>query len=162
MFSSGEFDRVSLKDKIIGISIIALPLAFLFILAVIFLRPIPITPAAVVGCYQSEGSPSLDLQSGAIQISEPQRRSFNYIVEPAKIGYRLTVTPALALEPVDGGTYVFRAQRGEGYFWPLLVASSDDPGRMREPKDYGGRFQVTATNGASIVYHRVRGSRVCT
>lgn len=58
---SGLFDDVRFKDKVVGWSIVGIPLATLAILGAIFLRPDPIDKQLVEGCYVADGSPSLDI-----------------------------------------------------------------------------------------------------
>ena len=158
----GFFEGVRLKDKLIGWSIIAVPFFALLALGFVFLRPNPIAPEAVMGCYVAEGSPSLDVQRGSIRIGEPERRTFSYIAEPNKIGYRLTVAPAISLRPAGGGRYAFvQDRRGIGYFWNLLPKVSDDRQKMRVPEDYGGRFQIIATDGIAVIYSRTDRTEAC-
>lgn len=160
--SQGFFEGASSKDKLIGVSIIAVPLALLVALAFAFLHPDPIKRETVLGCYVAKGSPPLDVQLDRIRIVG-SNRSFDYVAEPSKEGYRLTVRPALSLRPVGVGRYAFmQDRRGIGYFWPLLTVKSDDPRYMREPNDYGGRFQIIAMDSQPIIYSRVSANVGCT
>lgn len=163
MTTSNEdfFEGVSSKDMLIGVSIFVIPFAVLIVLAVVFLRAEPIKRETVLGCYVAEGSPPLDVQLDRIRIVGSDR-SFDYVAEPAKEGYRLTVRPALSLRPVGVGGYAFvQDQRGLGYFWPLLTQKSVNPRYMREPKDYGGRFQIIAIDLQPIIYSRVAANAGC-
>lgn len=120
--STGFFGGTSLRDKFIGWSIIVVPIITLFPLGANFLRPTPISADAVLSCYTAIGAPSLDVRRGSIRIDEPQRRAFRYVAEPAKVGYRLTVSPAISLRAKGSGQYVFvQDERGIGYF----LASAD-------------------------------------
>jgi hypothetical protein len=149
------FEKIRPRDKLIGWSIIFVPILGLAAFGMIFLRPIPISAELVMGCYTAKGSPSLDVRRGSIRIDEPQHRAFSYVAEPAKVGYHLTVSPAISLRSAGSERYVFaQDERGEGYFWPLLTTRSDDPRYMRKPTEYGGRFQLIADNGKSIIYTR--------
>ena len=134
------FDGVRLRDKIIGWTILIGPLIGLFVAATIFLKSEPIDNQLVLGCYVADGFPPLDIQPKIIRIGQPDRRSFTYKAEPAKQGYRLAVSPALALALDDGGHQVFVPQKGAGSFWRLLSVSGDGP--LRHPDQYGGRFQL--------------------
>ena len=117
---SGLFDDVPLKDKVIGWSIIGLPLATLAVLGLIFLRPDPIDKKLVEGCYVADNSPSLDIQRDQILIIGDAQHAFRYEAEPFKEGYHLLVSPALNLAPLPNGGYAFQERRGIGYFWSLL------------------------------------------
>lgn len=154
--STGFFDGASPRDRLIGWSIILVPIMTLVALGAIFLRPTPISADAVLGCYTAIGAPSLDVRRDSIRIDEPQTRTFTYVAEPAKVGYRLTVAPAMSLRAKGSGRYLFvQDERGTGYFWPLLTTRSDDPQYMREPLDYGGRFQLIADDSEPVIYTRV-------
>ncbi len=158
----GFFENAPPRDMLIGWSIVLGPLLVLAALGFFFLHPTPIAPELVQGCYVANGSPALSVQHGSIRIGEPERRTLTYVAEPNKVGYRLTVTPALSLRPAGVGRYAFvQDERGLGYFWPLLPKSSDDPRNMREPSDYGGRFQIIAWDGATITYNRSESSVAC-
>ena len=162
IFSKGLLDKVGPKDQLIGWGIIGLPIAILFALGLLFLRPIPISTNMITGCYEAAGAPALNVQGTMIQIMEPERRILGFVAEPAKQGYRLTVSPALSLRQSGVGKYAFVAdERGDGYFWPLLPNNSDDLGSMREPKDYGGRFQVIARDGVPIIYRKSNRGNAC-
>ena len=154
--SATFFDGMSPKDRFLGWSIIFVPIITLVALGAIFLRPNPISADAVLGCYTAFGAPSLDVRRGLIRIDQPQHHTFTYVAEPAKVGYRLTVAPAMSLRAMGSGRYVFvQDERGIGYFWPLLTSRSDDPQYMREPSDYGGRFQLIGDDSKPIIYKRV-------
>lgn len=156
------FESVHLRDRLIGWSILVGPLVVLFALGLIFLKPTPIAPKTVLGCYVADGSPSLYVQRGSIRIGEPEHRSVSYIAEPTKEGYGLAVEPALSLRPAGAGKYAFALDaRGTGYFWPLLPKMSDDPRNLREPKDYGGRFQIIANDSSAVIYSRTSGTEKC-
>lgn len=160
--STGFFSRVSLRDRLIGWSIIFVPLILLVALGMIFLRSTPIPRDTVLGCYFASGAPALEIDRDWIRIVEPQNRKFTYGAEPAKLGYRLTVAPAMSLRRQRSGEYQFAQDaRGIGYFWPLLTIQSDAPQDMREPSDYGGRFQVIADDGRAVIYTRAA-KKVCT
>lgn len=162
IFSDGMFDRVPAKDKLIGVGIIAIPIATLVLLAILFLKPIPINATSVAGCYEADGAPALEVQKDIIRIAEPAHPILKYVPEPAKLGYRLSVSPAFSLRPTGTGKYNFVAdERGIGYFWPLLAKQSDDPANLRDPKDYSGRFQVIARDGTTITYHRSTSPNGC-
>ena len=149
------FEGMSPKDRLLGWSIIFVPIVTLVALGAIFLRPTPISADEVLGCYIALGAPSLDVRRGSIRIDEPQHRTFTYVAEPAKMGYRLTVAPAMSLRAKGAGRYVFvRDERGIGYFWPLMPNRSDDPQDMRKPEDFGGRFQLIADDGKAVIYTR--------
>lgn len=153
--STGFFEGASPRDKFIGWSIIFVPIITLVALGAIFLRPTPISEDAVLGCYTAIGAPSLDVRRGSIRIDEPQHRTFTYVAEPAKVGYRLAVAPAMSLRAKGSGRYVFaQDERGIGYFWPLLTSRSDDPQHMRKPADFGGRFQLIADDRTPVTYTR--------
>lgn len=159
--STAFFSAASLRDKLLGWSIIVGPLILLAGLGMIFLRPSPISKNTVVGCYVAQGAPALEVSPEGIRIEEPQRRKFMYIAEPDKFGYRLVVHPAMSLRRHRSGEYLFAQDaRGTGYFWPLLTAYSDDPKEMRKPSDFGGRFEVIADDGRAIIYERVA-KKVC-
>lgn len=159
--NQGAFEGASSKEKLIGVSIIAVPLALLVALAFAFLHPDPIKRETVLGCYVAKGSPALDVQPDHIRIVG-SNRSFDYVAEPAKEGYRLSVRPSLSLRPVGVGRYAFiQDRRGIGYFWPLLTLKSDDPQSMREPNEYGGRFQIIAMDSQLIIYSRVAAIAGC-
>ena len=158
---SGLFDDVPFKDKVVGWSIIGLPLATLAVLGAIFLRPDPIDKQVVEGCYVADGAPSLDIQRELIHIIGERQQSFRYEAEPFKEGYHLVVRPALNLAPLPGGGYAFKEERGIGYFWSLLPRASDRTRDMRKPTDYGGRFQIVASDGQTIVYTRTDGRNTC-
>lgn len=153
--STGFFDGTSLKDRLIGWGIIVIPMVAIVALGALFLRPTPISTGLVLGCYTASGAPSLEVRHASIRIDEPQDRTFTYVAEPAKVGYRLTVSPALSLRSTGAGRYVFaQDERGTGYFWPLLTSRSDDPQYVREPADFGGRFQLIADDRAPVIYTR--------
>ena len=159
--STAFFSGASPRNKLIGWSIIVVPLILLVALGMVFLRPTPIPIDTVVGCYVTHGAPTLEVSPDGIRIEEPQRRKFMYIAEPDKFGYRLVVHPAMSLRRHRSGEYLFAQDaRGTGYFWPLLTAYSDDPKEMRKPSDFGGRFEVIADDGRAIIYTRVA-KKVC-
>lgn len=155
------FAAVSLRGKLIGWGILLGPLIILVVLAQMFLRTEPIAPELVYGCYTAENAPWLEVEPGRILVGDAERHSFAYVVEPAKEGYRLSVSPAMALNPQPDGKYEFRIERGIGYFWPLLPISSDAPRDLRNPKDFGGRFSVTARDGRDVLYVRSSRAETC-
>jgi len=157
----GFFEGASLRDRLIGWSIIGGPLLLLVLSGVLFLRAEPIERAAVLGCYTAAGAPSLEIKPDQIEIVETGRRTFDYLVEPDKQGYRLSVRPALGLAPDGNGQYVFQADRGIGYFWSLLTKASDSPKKLRHPRDFGGRFEVVASDGVVIIYTRSSHQSAC-
>lgn len=155
-------ERVGAKDMLLGGSIIAAPLLVLATLGSVFLSPELIGLGTLMGCYVANGSPSLKVEPGLIHIGEPERRTFSYVAEPFKEGYHFAVRPALSLRPMGRDRYAFvRDQRGIGYFWPLLTTRSDDPGSLRQPKDFGGRFRIIASDGTAIVYTRTTAQHAC-
>ena len=155
------FSSIPFKDAVIGWGIIVIPLVTLFALAMIFLRPQPIDRAAVLGCYVAQGAPALDVTMDAIRIDAPPWQKFTYTVEPFKEGYQFTVEPALNLHPTDNGKYSWFLEKGIGYFWTLLPKNSNDSRMMDSPKDYGGRFQVIASDGASVIFKRTLNVEAC-
>lgn len=156
------FEGVSLKVRVIFLSMTMGAILVPVLLIAIFAHPQPISRSSVMGCYAAPGAPSLDVGSTGITIMEPERRKFSYLVEPDKQGYRFNVRPALSLRPIGRGRYVFtRDERGIGYFWSLLPTKSDDPRNVRGPKDYGGRFQVIANDGTAIVFGRIANAAKC-
>ena len=155
------FADMPFRARLIGFSILLLPLALLFVLALLFLRPQPIQPELVLGCYTAGNAPWLKVEAGMILIGEKERRHFTYVAEPKKEGYVLTVSPAMALSRKPDGKYEFRVEQGIGYFWSLLGKSSDDPRDLRNPDDYGGRFVVVARDSQDIVYMRSSAAESC-
>lgn len=155
------FDNVGRKHLVAGVAIIFAPLAMLVVLGVLFLQPKPIAREIVFGCYVTNGAPALVIERDLIRIREPEARAFDYVAEPDKTGYRLSVRPALALEPVAAGRYTFVQQRGVGYFWTLLPARSSSRRILRKPEDYGGRFEMTARDGVTVTYTRSASARDC-
>lgn len=154
------FRTVPVRAKIIGWAIVMGPIILLVILGTLFLRRDPIDPRTVWGCYHLEGAPPLSIKPDRINILDGTGRSFSYVAEPNKEGYRLSVRPALRLEPTAGGRYYFKEARGIGYFWPLLAAYSDNPSQVRTPDRFGGRISV-ASNGRSAVYVRTADNKRC-
>lgn len=159
---SGLFDDVPFKAQVIGWSIIGVPLATLAVLGFVFLRPDPIDKQLVEGCYVADGSPSLDIQRDLIRIIGDAQHSFRYEAEPFKEGYHLVVRPALNLAPLPSGGYAFQQERGIGYFWSLLPRTGDRTRDVRKPTDYGGRFQVIARDGQTVIYTRTDRRNACT
>lgn len=157
MSADAFFAGVPLRAKVVGWGIMLGPLIILVVLARVYLRPEPIAPEQVYGCYTAVNAPWLKVEPGLILVGDAERHSFTYVAEPAKEGYRLSVTPAMALNPQSDGQYQFQLERGIGYFWPLLSASSNAPRDLRTPKDFGGRFSVIARDGRDFRY--VRSSR---
>lgn len=129
------------------------PLLVLLVLGALFLRPDPIDPRTVWGCYRLEGAPPLSVKPDRIDILDGTGRSFSYLAEPSKEGYQLSVRPALRLERAANGQYDFKEARGIGYFWPLLTAFSDNPREVRSPDHFGGRISI-ASDGAPTIYVR--------
>ncbi|MFN6936370.1 MAG: hypothetical protein ACK4NZ_14615 [Tsuneonella sp.] len=152
--ASGFFDHIDRKHLTMGAGIIFAPLAALVILGVVFLEPQPITPETVMGCYTAKGAPPLVIERDRIRIAEPEARTFHYLAEPDKTGYRLAVTPALGLEPSAAGKYAFVRQKGVGYFWTLLPELGSSYRKLRNPEDYGGRFEIVARDGVTMIYAR--------
>lgn len=148
------FDHIGRKHLIAGAGIIGIPLAILVVLGVVFLRPESLAREVVLGCYVAAGAPALVVEPDLIRIREPEARTFEYVAEPDKTGYRLNVKPALGLEPVAAGRYAFVQQRGAGYFWTLLPGSSSSRRALRKPEDYGGQFEIVARDGVTVTYTR--------
>jgi len=107
-----------------------------------------------MGCYTAEGAPPLVIERDQIRIAEPEARIFHYVAESDKTGYRLAVTPALGLEPSAAGEYAFVRQKGVGYFWTLLPDLGSSDRKLRDPEDYGGRFEIVARDGVTVIYER--------
>ncbi len=152
--TSRFLDNIGRKDLAIGAGIIAAPLVVLVILGVVFLEPEPITPETVMGCYTAKGAPPLVIERDRIRLAEPEARTFHYVAEPDKTGYRLAVTPALGLEPSPAGEYAFVRQKGVGYFWTLLPELGSSYRNLRTPEGYGGRFEIVARDGVTVIYER--------
>lgn len=136
------------------------PLVALLLAGLVFLKLAPFARSTVLGCYVADNSPTLEITPRKIRVVGSSLQ-LAYEVEAAKIGYRLTVSPAYQLEPSEDGTYVFRQQSGIGFFWPLLAAHSDDPYYLKKPQDYAGRISVIARDGTNVVYRRNRASSPC-
>ena len=107
-----------------------------------------------MGCYTAKGAPPLAIERDRIRIAEPEARTFQYVAEPDKTGYRLAVSPALGLEPNGTRGYAFVQQKGVGYFWTLLPELQSSYRKVRDPEDYGGRFEIVARDGVSVIYER--------
>lgn len=158
--AASPFADVPFKAKIIGGAIIAVPLATLALLGAVFLRPTPIEQRLIWGCYTASNAPPISVEEGTIRIIDGTDRSLSYIAEPYKEGYRLTVRPALILKASTAGRYSFEYGRGIGYYWPLLSETSDNPRKVREPKDFGGRMDIAA-EGRSAIYVRSKDGKSC-
>lgn len=147
------FQTIPFRAKALGWTILIGPLFLLVIVGALFLHPEPIDPRTVWGCYRLEGAPPILVKPDRIAILDGTGRSFSYLVEPYKEGYRISVRPALRLERVADGRYNFREVRGSGYFWPLLTATSDNPRHVRTPDNFGGKISV-ASHGIQTIYVR--------
>ena len=154
------FRTMPVRAQAIGWAILMGPPILLFILGALFLRPDPIDPRTVWGCYRLEDAPPLLVRPDRIDILDGTGRSFSYLAEPYKEGYRLSVRPALRLERVASDRYGFKEARGIGYFWPLLTAYSDDPRGVRSPDRFGGRISI-ASDGAPSIYVRSASQERC-
>jgi hypothetical protein len=154
------FRTVPIRAKILGWTVLVGPLILLLILGGLFLRPDPFDPRTVLGCYHLEEAPPLSVKPDRIEILDGTGRSFSYLVEPNKEGYRLSVRPALLLARAANGRYEFRGARGIGYFWPLLTATSEDPRQVRSPDRFGGRISI-ASDGESAIYVRSGSQEHC-
>lgn len=154
-------ERVSLRQRLIFWGVLLGPLIVLFTVGPMFWGFKPIPPETVFGCYRAPGAPSLRVGPGKIEIGEPERRSFTYVAEPDKEGYRLSVAPALNLRPRSDGGYAFHEERGIGYFWDLLAGVSGAPAKLKNPRDFGGRFAIVAGDGAEIIYARSTNPQAC-
>jgi hypothetical protein len=141
------------RDRVIGWVILIGPLILLFILGALLIRPDPIDPRIVWGCYRLEDAPSLSVKPDRIDILDGTGRAFSYLIEPERGGYHLSVRPALRLKRVAKGRYEFKEARGLGYFWSLLTAYSDNAREVRSPDRFGGRISV-ASNGTPAIYVR--------
>ncbi|WP_371432825.1 hypothetical protein [Novosphingobium sp.] len=155
------FAKVPFRAKLLGWGILLGPLLVLVLLARVFLRPEPMPSELVYGCYIADNAPWLEVEPGRIRVGDAERHAFAYVLEPAKEGYRLSVSPAMALNPQPNGRYEFRNERGIGYFWPLLPKSSDLPRDLRSPKDFGGRFSITARDSRDVLYVRSSRAEAC-
>ena len=144
------FRTVPVRAKILGWTILMGPLILLLVLGVLFLRPDPIDPRAVLGCYRLEQAPPLSVRPDRIEILDGTGRSFSYLAGSDKQGYRLSVRPALLLARAADGRYEFKEARGIGYFWSLLTATSDNPCQMRSPDRFGGRISIASDRGSAI------------
>ncbi|MET0362652.1 MAG: hypothetical protein ABW048_12975 [Sphingobium sp.] len=153
------FADVPFRAKIIGGAIIAVPLATLALLGAAFLRPTPIEQSLVWGCYTASDAAPIAVEESTIRIIDGTGRSLSYVAEPYKEGYRLTVHPALILK-ASGARYSFEQSRGTGYYWPLLSENSDNPRKVREPKDFGGRIDIAAEDRTAI-YVRSKDGKSC-
>jgi hypothetical protein len=136
------------------------PLILRLILGALFLLPEPIDPSTVLGCYRLQGAPRLSVKPDRIDILDGTGRSFSYLAEPYKEGYRLSVRPALQLERAANGRYDFKEARGIGFFWPLLTATSDNPRQVRSSDRFGGRIRI-ASAGAPAIYVRAGSRESC-
>lgn len=148
------FGTIPWKDRLMGWSIIAVPLATLVILGALFLRPEPFDQTAVHGCYRAPSAPALDVRAGVIKVGQADGATLRYRLEAGKRGWHLTVEPALAPSPNSDGSYVFAQQRGIGYFWELLGNTASDPKVLRHPADFRGMLSMYASDGTLIVYQR--------
>ena len=81
------FSRIPGRAKVLGWAILMGPLILLFIVGALFLRPDPIDPRTVWGCYRLEGAPPLSVKRDRIDILDGTGRSFDYLAEPYKEGY---------------------------------------------------------------------------
>lgn len=154
------FRTVPIQAKVLGWTVLMGPLILLLIFGALFLRPDPIDPRTVLGCYRLEEAPPLAVRPDRIEILDGTGRSFSYLVEPYKEGYRLSVRPALLLARTANGRYEFREARGIGYFWPLLTATSEDPRQVRSPDRFGGRISI-ASDRESAIYVRSGSQEYC-
>lgn len=155
------FQDIPFRAKVVGWGILVIPFAALSLLGAIFLRPDPIDQRLVWGCYIAKNAPDLAIQADLIRIFDGTGRTLSYVAEPAKEGYRLTVRPALQLKPSAEGPYMFVQNRGTGYFWPLLATGSDNPRKVRSPKDFGGRLSLIAADGTPAIYVRSGDATSC-
>lgn len=137
------------------------PLLLLAVGAMLFLRPEPIKAEAVFGCYTAPKAPALVIGPDAIHIVEPAPRKFNYVAEPSKTSYQLSVQPAWQLTSVTGGGYAFAPSQGTGFFWPLLPLAGKNRDRVRHPSEYAGRFSMFAADGTQVIYTRTDDPAAC-
>jgi hypothetical protein len=154
------FRNMPVRAKALGWTVLIGPLILLLISGALFLRADPIDPRTVWGCYRLEEAPILAVNPDRIDILDGTGRSFSYLAEPYKEGYRLSVRPALRLERSANGRYEFKEARGIGYFWPLLTAASDNPRQMHSPDRFGGRISV-ASDGPPAIYVRSASQEGC-
>lgn len=163
MTSSADdaFDPASVKDGVIvaGAVIILAALAFV---NVKFSKPTTVDGRFVLGCYKAKGAPALKISPHEISIIEPSHRSFHYSVEQSKDGYQLDVTPALGLHRTEDGSLAFKAEKGIGYFWPLLSGENRGSRKIQELNDYGGQFSIISWDLQLVTYRRVNGIGECT
>ncbi|QNE05014.1 hypothetical protein [Croceicoccus marinus] len=136
---------------------VAIPLLFI----AVFVDAEPFPRDTLFGCYTSANAPALLIESDAIHIVEPSRRTFAYIAEPSKVSYQLNVRPALQLSPLPSGSYVFMETRGTGFFWSLLPVRGKNRDRIRHPNEFAGRFQLYARDGTRFIYSRETTAAEC-
>ena len=154
-------EGVSLRQRVVFWGILLGPLIVLFTVGPFFWGFKPIPRTAVSGCYLAASAPWLLIGPDKIQIGELEQRSFRYVAEPDKEGYRLSVEPALNLSPLPDGRYAFREERGVGYYWDLLADPAGSPRKLRSPGGFGGRFAFIARDGTKIIYARSPDPRAC-
>lgn len=147
--------RIALFTMILGA--IAVPIVFMSL----FAENEEIKPDMIVGCYTAPGSPPLEVGLSTIRIVEPAARKLSYEPQQSKTSYQLSVRPALQLKPQADGRYRFEQARGIGYFWSLLPEEGENRNRVRHPREYSGRFEVYASDGARLVYVRQATSKLC-
>jgi hypothetical protein len=118
-------------------------------------------PGMVVGCYAAPGAPALEIGLSTIRIMQASAPRLSYEPQQSKTSYQLSVRPALKLKPQADGHYRFEQTMGIGYFWALLPEEGKNRNRVRHPRDYSGRFEVYASDGARLVYVRQTTSNLC-
>lgn len=118
-------------------------------------------PSMVAGCYAAPGAPRLEIGVSTIRIMQASTPRLSYEPQQSKIGYQLSVRPALQLKLKANGQYRFEQARGIGYFWALLPEEGNNRNRVRHPSEYSGRFEVYASDGARLVYVRQTTSNLC-
>jgi hypothetical protein len=153
------FAHIRMRDKLLGWSIIFVPIIVTFILLRVFHEPERIDPRNVFGCYASEQAPRLEIGANVIRIDQPDKLSLNYRVEAAKQGYDLHVDPDVAPIAVRDRYMFGRTMNGSS--WPLLPSAYDDPRRLRHLKDFRGRFYVYARDGTQLNYYRIASAGAC-
>ena len=147
--------NISTKALVTGYGLILIPFLGVIVLNGVLSRRTPMSTANVVGCYEANGAPSLEISITQIRIIEPAHRTLNYSIEVRKNEYGIENKSNLELQPVGGGRLAFHEKLYQGSFWPLLAANEDDPPRVQKPNDYGGRFQIYASDDSTITYKRI-------
>lgn len=154
------FASVRFRDKLMGFSIIGLPIIATIIFLIFYVKPEPIERHYVFGCFDSPNAPRMIITNSLISFDQYGAKPSTYSIVSEKQGYSIKVDANAALADEFGGTFKI-VEAPYPLRFAMLPPHYDDPLRLRHVRDFSGRLTIYSRDGDLIEYMRINPKGSC-